>query len=226
MSSGSPPRLHVVFDLDGTLIDSVRDLAASASELVTSLGGAPLDHDQVALMVGDGAALLVRRALSAAGLDPTTPGALERFLDIYDRRLLETTRPYPGVDDMLLMASRRARLSVLTNKPTRHTRRILDALELTHWFDGIIGGDGPLGRKPDPTAFRSITSGAAHAVMVGDSPIDWRTAEAAGATFVWARYGFGALRFENGVPDTPYIIDSPPELAAVLDRVEALAQGA
>jgi phosphoglycolate phosphatase len=110
-------KLHIAFDLDGTLVDSVGDLAASASELVSALGGRSLSQDEVALMVGEGAGLLVRRALAAAGLDPDTPGALPRFLEIYDRRLLDTTVAYDGVTEMLLMASRRARLSVVTNKP-------------------------------------------------------------------------------------------------------------
>ena len=85
----------IVFDLDGTLVDSARDLAAAASELVEGLGGPPLDVATVVPMVGDGAPILVERALTYAGLDPETPGALERFLAIYDRRLLEHTRPVP-----------------------------------------------------------------------------------------------------------------------------------
>jgi phosphoglycolate phosphatase len=109
--------LTLVFDLDGTLVDSVRDLAASASEMATSFGGRALRDDEVAMMVGDGAAVLVKRALSAAGLDPETPGALARFLEIYDRRLLDTTVAYDGTVDTLLLASRHARLTVLTNKP-------------------------------------------------------------------------------------------------------------
>src|SRR5688500_16141382 len=146
----------LVFDLDGTLVDSVGDLAASATELVTSLGGRPLSQDEVGLMVGDGASLLVRRALAAGGVDPETPGALTRFLDIYDRRLLETTVAYTGVEEALLMASRRGRLAVLTNKPQQPSERILEALGLRRYFDAVIGGDGPHGRKPDPTGLNAI----------------------------------------------------------------------
>ena len=217
--------MRLVFDLDGTLIDSVRDLAASASELVTSLGGRPLSESEVASMVGDGAAILVRRALSAADLDPETPAALSRFLEIYDRRLLDTTVAYNGIEDVLMIASRRARLAVLTNKPARPSRRILDALGLSRYFDIVIGGDGAHGRKPHPEGLRTIASGESQVMLVGDSPIDWHTSRAAGCAFAWARYGFGAARFDDVTPDTPYVLDRPADLAAILDRFDAVMRG-
>lgn len=216
--------MHLVFDLDGTLVDSVGDLAAAATELVTSLGGRPLAPVEVGLMVGDGAGLLVRRALAAAGLDPDTPGALPRFLDIYSRRMLETTVAYPGTAEMLQLASRDAILSVLTNKPEQHSRHILDALGLSAYFAHIVGGDGPLGRKPDPAALRAMASGDARVMLIGDSPVDWHTAEAAGCAFAWARYGFGARRFENP-PATPYVIERPADFAAVHERFAAVTSG-
>jgi phosphoglycolate phosphatase len=210
--------LHLAFDLDGTLIDSVRDLAASASELVTSLGGRPLARHEVTAMIGEGANVLVQRALAASGLTADTPAALGRFLEIYDRRLLETTVAYEGVEAMLRLASRRARLSVLTNKPLRASKRILDGLGLSAYFEEIVGGDGPHGRKPDPTGLRRVASAATSTALVGDSPIDWATARAAGCTFVWAQYGFGAARFD-APPETPYMLDRPSDLAAVVDRL-------
>jgi phosphoglycolate phosphatase len=216
--------LHIAFDLDGTLVDSVGDLAASASELVTALGGRPLDAQEVALMVGEGAGVLVGRALAASGLDVAMPGALARFLEIYDRRLLETTAAYHGVPEMLLLVSRQARLSVLTNQPSAASRRLLEGLGLLHYFHEVIGGDSALGRKPSAAAFRRLTHGADHAVLVGDSPIDWQTASNAGCDFVWARYGFGAARFDRP-PDTPYVIDRPAELAGVVDRLRAIRFG-
>ena len=215
---------HIAFDLDGTLVDSVADLAASASELVTTLGGRPLDVKEVGLMVGDGASLLVRRALAAAGLDPETPGALPRFLEIYDRRLLDTTTAYDGVEEMLLLASRHARLSVVTNKPLAPSRRILDALGLSSYFADVIGGDHTLGRKPSPAALLALAQGAEHVMLVGDSPVDYETAEAAGCDFVWARYGFGAQRFERP-PSTPYLLERPADFAGVLDRARAIRFG-
>ena len=210
--------IHIAFDLDGTLIDSVGDLASSASELVTSLGGRALDQSEVAAMVGEGANILVQRALARAGLDTHTPGALQQFLTIYHRRMLETTVPYDGIEDVLLHASGRAGLSVLTNKPLPASRRILDALGLTRYFVHILGGDGPHARKPDPAGLRLLGSGSKTVVLVGDSPIDWETAIAAGCTFVWARYGFGAARFDAR-PDTPFVLERPSDFVAALDRI-------
>lgn len=218
--------MELIFDLDGTLIDSVGDLAASASELATTLGGRPLNQSEVATMVGDGAGLLVRRALSAAGLNPETPDALPRFLEIYARRMLDTTTAYPGVPEMLEMASRRARLTVLTNKPLEPTQRILDALELSGYFDAVIGGDGPEGRKPDPRGLHALARGSSAVMLVGDSPVDWQTAQAGGCQFAWARYGFGAVRFDGDHPDTTYVLDGPADLAEAVDRFTAAMSGA
>jgi phosphoglycolate phosphatase len=215
------PRLHIAFDLDGTLIDSVGDLSAAVNALVTSYGARPLPQETIAMMVGDGAGALVRRALDAARLDPETPGALERFLALYDQRLLDTTSAYAGVEDMLLHASRRARLFVLTNKPAAPTRRILEALGLHDYFEQVVGGDSVYGRKPEPDGLRALAAGAEQMAMVGDSPIDEATAAAAGCPFVWAAYGFGAARFDRA-PDTPYVIRSPAELSGVLDRLLAI----
>lgn len=216
----------IVFDLDGTLIDSVRDLAASVTELVTNLGGRALSLDEVGLMVGDGASLLVRRALAAGGVDPETPGALRRFLEIYDRRLLETTVAYPGVENALQIASRSGRLAVLTNKPQGPSERILASLNLRAYFDTIVGGDTIHGRKPDPSGLRAVADGTSIVLLVGDSPIDWQTAVAAGCAFAWARYGFGAARFDHTPPDTPYVLNHPSDLPAVLDRFAAISTGA
>ena len=215
----------VVFDLDGTLIDSVGDLAASASELATVLGGRSLDTAEVAVMVGEGAALLVRRALVAAGLEPDTPDALTLFLEIYQRRMLETTVAYEGIPETLTALSRHARLAVLTNKPLRLSTTILDALKLRNRFESIVGGDGPHPRKPDPSALRALMSGETRVLMVGDSPVDWATATAAPCSFAWARYGFGAAKFGDGLPNTSYVLDRPADLVAVLDRFAAVMSG-
>ncbi|MGQ0732918.1 MAG: HAD family hydrolase [Acidobacteriota bacterium] len=218
--------LFVAFDLDGTLIDSVQDLATAASELATRLGGRALDRGEVAAMVGDGASLLVKRALAAAGVDPETPAALEEFLEIYDRRLLETTRPYPGVREALDLAAPRARMGVLTNKPARPTTRLLEAFDLMGYFEGVVGGDSLHGRKPDPSGLHALAGQTACVLLVGDSPIDWQTARSAGCFFGWARYGFGATRFDAGAPDTPFVLEQPSDLAWVIDRVTALGTGA
>jgi len=185
-----------VFDLDGTLIDSRRDIAEAANELLVSYGAAAIAEDDIGRMVGDGAATLVIRALQAAGIE-RPPDALERFLAIYDQRLLNHTRPYEGVPEVLEALGRDAALAVLTNKPIAATRRILDGLALSRYFSptAVIGGDGPFPRKPDPSALLHLAAQAAadplDTIMVGDSAIDWRTAQAAGTRVCLARYGFG-----------------------------------
>ena len=116
----------VIFDLDGTLIDSRRDLAESTNEMLASYGAAALPIDEVAAMVGEGAKVLVERALAAAGLDPAAPGALDRFRAVYDRRLFEHTRPYAGIDIVVRDAAAGAALAVLSNKPEAPSRRLLE----------------------------------------------------------------------------------------------------
>lgn len=213
----------IVFDLDGTLIDSARDLAEAASELVQSYGAGPLQVSQVVTMVGEGASMLVRRALERSSLDPATPGALARFLEIYDRRLLDHTVAYPGMRESLSLAVQRGGLAVLTNKPLAPTLRILDALELRGFFESILAGDSVYPRKPDPAALLALMADASgHAtIMIGDSPADSGTAGAAGCAFAFARYGFGAGKFGDAPPSTPYVLDHARELAAVLDRFES-----
>jgi phosphoglycolate phosphatase len=210
----------MVFDLDGTLVDSARDLAEAASELVQSYGGAPLHVAQVVEMVGEGASMLVRRALEQSSLDPATPGSLARFLEIYDRRLLDHTVAYPGIRESLSRAVARGPLAVLTNKPLAPTVRILDALSLRGFFTEIIGGDGPYPRKPDPAGLHALMTGTSGhpAILVGDSPADSKTAEAGDCAFAFARYGFGAGKFGDEPPVTPYVLDHARELSQVLDR--------
>ena len=211
----------IVFDLDGTLVDSARDLSESASELVQSYGAAPLYVSQVVTMVGEGASMLVRRALERSSLDPETPGALARFLEIYDRRLLDHTVPYPGMREILSLAIQRGPLAVLTNKPAASSVRILEALGLRGFFTRIVGGDSPHPRKPDPAGLLAMMAEApGHAtVLVGDSPADAQTAEAAGCAFVFARYGFGAGKFGDHPPATPHVVDHARELSLAFDHV-------
>ena len=127
------PFALIVFDLDGTLVDSRRDIAEAANTLLEECGAAPLPEERIGRMVGDGAATLVARAFAAAGM-AAPADALERFVAIYGSRLLLNTRPYPGIPDVLSQLSQRAALAVLTNKPIASTRRILDGLDLARYF--------------------------------------------------------------------------------------------
>jgi len=187
----------IAFDIDGTLIDSRRDLADSANQLIEELGGQILTEEQIGGMVGEGAALLVRRALQASGRGERVH-ALERFLEIYDERLLNHTRVYDGVEEVVRQVRGRARLTVLTNKPTTPTERILAGLGLRDAFDDVIGGDGPHGRKPDPAGLKAMMSAAntapEDAMLVGDSAIDLETAKRGGVSCCLVSYGFGFRR--------------------------------
>jgi phosphoglycolate phosphatase len=206
-----------VFDLDGTLVDSLRDLADAANELLTSYGAAPLETATIGAMVGDGAARLVARACAAAGIAPRD--ALARFLEIYDARLLTYTRPYDRMPDVIATLRRSAQLAVLTNKPLGSTRRILAGLDLAKFFDddAVIGGDGPWPRKPDPAGLLHLCERAAvapaDAMLVGDSHVDWRTSRDAGTAICLARYGFGFTGFPSGTLDgRERFIDTPADL--------------
>ena len=210
----------IVFDLDGTLIDSARDLADSASELVQELGGPPLDVATVTRMVGDGAAMLVQRALRHAALDPATPGALDRFLEIYDTRLLNHTAPYEGIREVLALLVRNGPLAVLTNKPTRPSERLLEALQLRGFFSDVVGGDGPYPRKPDPAALLQLLSrDGGSGVLVGDSPADANTAAAASCPFILAAYGFGVAKFDGAWPASAAVAHHPRELISVVETL-------
>ena len=207
----------VVFDLDGTLIDSRHDLADSANALIVEGGGQPLAVDAITAMVGEGAPLLVRRALKAAGLDIDIREALPRFLELYDERLLVHTRLYEGTREALEALAPRATLAILTNKPQHPTERILEGLAIASFFRWVIGGDTPHGRKPDPGGLNYLMSvagtGTADTVMVGDSAIDLRTAHAAGTRLCLVRYGFGFRTAEPELRGDELVADEASTLS-------------
>jgi phosphoglycolate phosphatase len=212
----------IAFDLDGTLVDSRRDLADSANQLVVELGGRPLTQDAVVGMVGEGASVLVRRALEAAAL-PDSPAALGRFLEIYDERLLRSTRLYPGMQEVADAARRHAHVAVLTNKPLRHTERLLEGLQVRQLFDGVIGGDGPHPRKPSPDGLRALMAEAGateeRTLLVGDSIVDYDTARNAGVACCLVTWGFGYTRMPTArlAPAQPVMNDAPA-LAAYIEQ--------
>jgi phosphoglycolate phosphatase len=212
----------IAFDLDGTLIDSHRDLAESANQLISELGGAPLSEDAVGGMVGGGAALLVKRALDAAGLEHPK-NAVARFLDIYDGRLTNHTRVYDGILDTLNAARSRASLAVLTNKPLAPTTKLLDAFDIRGLFQSVVGGDGPYPRKPDPEGLLAImaTVGVppSRTLMVGDSAVDYETALRASARACIVSYGFGFRSFaRDQIQGSHSVVDDVQGLRGVIER--------
>lgn len=211
----------VVFDLDGTLVDSLQDLCDSANVLVTERGGAPLEPVQVGRMVGEGAAVLVERVIAASGIVIDPAAALARYLEIYDGRLLRHTRPYPGIPEVLRDAATLVPLGVVTNKPLRAAVPVLEGLGLAGFFREVVGGDGPHPKKPNPASLLAMMAAegvsAARTLLIGDSAVDLRTARNAGTRFCRARYGFGSHQFpEDEIGPADWVVDSAFELPQVL----------
>jgi phosphoglycolate phosphatase len=211
----------LVFDLDGTLVDSIHDLAEAASDVSVRYGGARLDDETVTLMIGEGAPVLVERVTSLAGHATPPAGALEEFLEIYDRRMFDNTRPYPGVLDMLEALAGRHAMALLTNKPEDSARKVLAHSGLERFFSHMVFGDGPLGRKPDPAGLRWLLerhgASAQQTIMVGDSDVDAATAHAAGVRVCLARYGFGFVRIDPAsLRGDEWFLDQPRDLIARL----------
>lgn len=186
---------HVVLDLDGTLIDSRIDLAAAVNHVLETLDLPTLPLDTVCTYVGEGARVLVQRALGN-GHQAQFDDALARFLEYYSAHLLDHTHPYPGIAETLAaLAARGVVLSVLTNKPAAMSRRILEGVGLSARFVAILGGDSLPVRKPDPAGLehlRTLTATRrAQMLLVGDSVIDLRTARAGAVAFCGVRWGLG-----------------------------------
>jgi len=218
-------RSALLFDLDGTLVDSVPDLAAAANRLLAELGRAPLGDAQVATMVGDGVAKLVERVLGArqAGEVPLAP-AVARFTALYEADATTLTRPYPDVPQVLAeLAAAGVALAVCTNKIEQATRAVLDGLDLARFFPVVLGGDSLATRKPDPApltvALDRLGVERADAAMVGDHRNDVLAAEGAGVPAIFARYGYGLATL--GALRPAAMIDRFSELPRVLGAVLA-----
>jgi phosphoglycolate phosphatase len=211
----------LVFDLDGTLIDSAPDLRAALNEMLRERGRAPLPLAQVRQMIGDGAAALVARALAASGADPAEAvPALRRFLQLYEADAVRLTRPYPGVPETLAGLRRRGyRTAICTNKPGHATHTVLEGLGLSSLFDGIAGGDRFAVKKPDPGHLLGLIGalgGAANrAAMIGDGENDAAAAHGAGVPLVLMRYGYA--RGDPASLAADALLDRFDDLPAALD---------
>lgn len=212
----------VVFDLDGTLVDSRQDLADSTNAVLASYGAAPLERDEVVRMVGEGARVLVQRALTAAGLEVDLDQALQRFHECYRPRLLATTRPYPGIDDMLAAARPLATLALLTNKPLGPSQQLVDAFGWSSYFVRVIGGDGPAPRKPDPAGLQELMALAGttpeSTMLVGDSMVDVETARRAGAAICVAQYGFGNARGDLQLRGDEWLAETGADVGRIVAK--------
>lgn len=184
----------LVFDLDGTLIDSKQDLVNSVNATLQAIGREELPADLVASYVGSGAPVLISRALGGSPDSEELQRALKYFLSHYEEHKLDNTRAYPGVREALVQLNGMP-MGVLTNKPANISVRILEALGLAPFFQVIYGGNSFASKKPDPlganTVLGDLKVSANEAVMVGDSEVDVQTARNAGMMSVIVNFGFG-----------------------------------
>ena len=210
----------LVFDLDGTLIDSAHDLAAAVNAMLVRLapGSGPLTDEEVRSFVGDGARKLLERGILARGLELSLERALPVFLEAYRGCMLETTRLYPGVREALAALRARHALAVLSNKPGRMSRSILGGLGIADHFARIYGGDD-VPKKPDPAGLLRLLAELGvpprETLMVGDSANDIRTGRAAGVRTVGVSYGFDPEGVKAEQPDA--LVADLRELSGLLD---------
>ncbi len=210
----------LLLDLDGTLVDTVPDLAAALNRLMASRGLAPFDHPATAAMVGDGVARLVEKAFAARGRVPD-PTAIAEFSADYAAHAAVESRPYPGVPAVLRdLAGAGWRLAVCTNKPEGAARSLLAALDLAALLPTIGGGDSFPVRKPDPahlTATLLLAGGTAdRALMTGDHANDVVAARGAGLRCIFAAWGYGPPAMATGAAAIARDITEMAEIASRL----------
>lgn len=182
---------YLLFDLDGTLVDSVPDLTISLNLLRTELGCPPLPQNQVSDMVGDGVSILVERAL---GEDLYQPAYTDRFMQLYSEHLLDHTRCFPGIEELLSYHSA-DKMAIVTNKPYQLTMNLLEGLNLVKNFKIIVGGDSYVEKKPHPLpvikALEGLGADPKQAVMIGDHHTDLYAGREAGTATCFCAYGMG-----------------------------------
>lgn len=215
----------VLLDLDGTLVDSLRDLMAALNAMLEGEGLRPVSAAELRAMFGDGALKLVERALRATGGDPgRAPDLVPAYLALYEPIAARHTCAFPGVAEMLgALVEAGFATAVVTNKPARAARLVLDGLGLAPLVHAVVGGDTLAGRKPDPApvreALRRLGAAPGRAVMVGDMHHDVEAAHAAGVAAVLVTYGY-AQRPPDRV-GAERVIDRFADLPAALHALAA-----
>ena len=199
----------LIFDLDGTLIDSKLDLIHAVNAMLVEMGRERLSAEVISGYIGHGAPVLVARALGTAAPEQECTYALQFFLKYYEEHKLDNTCAYPGVQETLArLWHRDLPMSVLTNKPVRVSVRILEALGLAKYFRSIYGGNSFETKKPDPlganTILREMGVSAHETAIVGDSEVDVQTARNAGTAAIAVNFGFG-VHDRKSYPDEAYI---------------------
>jgi len=207
----------VIYDLDGTLIDSKLDLAHAVNAMLRHTGRTPLDNERVYSYVGNGAPVLIRRALGDAASEADVQEGLEFFLEYYRDHMLDYTVPYPGVREAVeRLRDAGVAQAVLTNKPVRISRAIIEGLGMGPCFFQVYGGNSFDFKKPHPIGVETLMAECGtmrdRTVMVGDSSVDIKTARNAGIAACGVTYGFQ--------PET--LADPSPD--ALMDRMEDVAE--
>lgn len=221
------PIKAVLFDLDGTLVDSAQDLADALNRLLTAQGLSTLGLDQVKGMIGDGVLKLVERGLMATGGDPDkAPALVPGFLGLYEGNAARFTRPYAGAEETLArMAGKGLRLAVVTNKPHAAACEILDSLGLSGFLGAVVGGDTLPQRKPHPAplllAAEQLGVLPSEMLMIGDNHHDVSAARAAGMAVIAVTWGYSHVPHDELGADR--LIDSFAELLSSMDTADDLS---
>lgn len=217
------PGFLLLFDLDGTLVDSLPDLCSALNEALAECGLLPLPPSAVMRMIGDGAAALLARALEARGLDQSQSEILlPRFLELYEARSTRLSRPFPKVPQTLELLRRRGyRMAVCTNKPQNAAEGVLRGLELARFFDAVAGGDRFAAKKPDPSHLLHLVTllgaQAERAAMIGDNENDVLAARGAAMPVLVMRYGYA--RGDPAALGADALLDAFGELPEALENL-------
>ena len=213
----------VIFDLDGTLIDSRLDLVHSVNAALRHINRPELPDDVIASYVGDGAPILIQRALGSEAVDEAlVRKGLEFFLSYYREHKLDHTTVYPGIRHALAAIHNSSnglprKLAVLSNKPVNPSRAIVEALGMGTYFSQVYGGNSFTTKKPEPEGALQIVAENGvrpeQAAMVGDSHVDIQTGRNGGLWTIGVTYGFAPHTLETEAPDI--LVDTPEELSKV-----------
>ena len=209
----------LIFDLDGTLIDSKQDLVQAVNAARSRMDLEPLNEETVASYVGNGAPVLIRRAMGPEASEEQCREALEYFYEYYREHMLDHTRLYPGVRETLdELHAAHTPMAVLTNKPVRFSRGIIDGLGIAGHFFQVYGGNSFEQKKPHPIGIEALMSEAgkqpAETLMIGDSSVDIQTARNAGIRAVGVTWGLQPESLEQVPPD--YVIGDMRELLSLV----------
>jgi phosphoglycolate phosphatase len=220
----------IAFDLDGTLIDTAPDIATALNTALAAAGLPPTDVALVRTWVGDGPDMLIRRALQHLGILDPAAGLIATLRRGFDEATLAAPlaegRVFAGIAELLADWHGRWPMAVVTNKPTRLSRSVLDAAGLLRYVDSVHGADTLAQRKPAPAllldAADALRVAPAQLLMVGDSATDLRTAEAAGCPAAWVAWGYGAPAADAAA--TVLRIENTSQLAAAVERRTAIPE--